>query len=75
MTERIPHISPSEGGVVRPIFLSIKDAAGVLGVSPWSVRRLLDESEIADTWIGGRRLVVLRSLEEYAAARLAEDVS
>lgn len=57
---------------MRPIFLSIKDAAQVLGVSPWSIRRLLDDKTIAETWIGGRRLVVLRSLEEYAA-RIAEE--
>lgn len=52
---------------MRPILLSIKDAALMLGVSPWSVRRLLDDETIADAWIGQRRLVVLRSLEEYAA--------
>ena len=53
---------------MRPILLSIKDAAQVLGVSPWSIRRLLDSKAIADAWIGQRRLVVLRSLEEYAAS-------
>lgn len=57
---------------MRPILLSIKDAAQVLGVSPWSVRRLLDEGAIADAWIGQRRLVVLRSLEHYAASLTEE---
>lgn len=59
---------------MRPILLSIKDAAKTLGVSPWSVRRLLDEKAIAEAWIGQRRLVVLRSLEEYATS-LGEDAS
>lgn len=57
---------------MRPILLSIKDAAKTLGVSPWSVRRLLDEKQIADAWIGGRRLVILRSLEAYAVGLTGE---
>lgn len=72
MTARIPHISSPEEVTVRPLFLSIKDAAQVLGVSAWTVRRLMDEKTIAETWIGQRRLVVLKSLEEYAASLTGE---
>lgn len=52
---------------VEPIHVSIKDAAVILGVSPWSVRELLEAEAIAGRYFGKRRLVVLASLREYAA--------
>ncbi len=51
---------------MKPIFVSVKEAAVVLGVSTQSVYKLLDAQEIASQYKGTRRLVVLASLEEYA---------
>lgn len=54
-------------GTVEPIFVSVKDAAQILGgISPWSVYQLLDNKVIASQYHGRRRLVRLDSLREYA---------
>ena len=51
---------------IEPIFVSVKTAAGLLGISPWSVYQLLDGNAIKSQYHGRRRLVVLESLREYA---------
>lgn len=57
----------SESSTVEPIFVSVKEAARILGnVSPWSVYQLLDEAKIESRYHGRRRLVVLDSLRSYA---------
>lgn len=57
-----------DSGTVDPIFVSVKDAARILGgISPWSVYQLLDAGTIQSQYHGRRRLVVLASLREYAA--------
>lgn len=52
---------------IEPIFISVKEAARVLGISPWSCYQLLDEQRIDSRYQGRRRLVVVESLREYAA--------
>lgn len=49
-----------------PIFVSVKEAGRLLGLSTWSVRELLDEGVIESRYAGKRRLVVVSSLHEYA---------
>jgi excisionase family DNA binding protein len=53
---------------LTPIFVSVKDAAALLGLSPWSTYRLLDDGKVEARYFGRRRLVVLASLQEYAKA-------
>lgn len=52
---------------VDPIFLSVKAAAQMLALSPWTCYQLLEAKAIASVYQGRRRLVVLASLREYAA--------
>lgn len=51
---------------ITPIFVSVKDAAQMLGLTTWSVYKLLDEQKIKSQYHGRRRLVVVESLREYA---------
>lgn len=51
-----------------PIFVSVQEAAQMLALSPWSVYKLLDGQSIASQYAGRKRLVVLASLRDYAAA-------
>lgn len=51
---------------ITPIFVSVKDAAQMLGLTTWSVYKLLDEQKIKSQYHGRRRLVAVESLREYA---------
>jgi excisionase family DNA binding protein len=51
---------------VEPIFVSVKDAARILSVSPFTVYQLLDDRKVVSQYEGRRRLVRLASLREYA---------
>lgn len=51
---------------ITPIFVSVKEAAQALGLTTWSVYKLLDEQKIASQYHGRRRLVNVESLREYA---------
>ncbi len=51
---------------VAPIFVSVKQAAQMLGVSPWTCYQLLDKQAIESRYQGRRRLVVVESLHEFA---------
>ena len=51
-----------------PIFVSVKDAARLLGLSTWVCYKLLDEGRIESRYEGRRRLVSVESLREYAAS-------
>lgn len=56
-------------GTLEPIFVSVKDAAKILGgISPWSVYELLNAGKIKSQYHGRRRLVNVASLREYAEA-------
>lgn len=57
---------------IEPIFVSVKDAARILAISPWSCYQLLDAGKIEDRYQGRRRLVVLASLRAYAAGLPSE---
>jgi excisionase family DNA binding protein len=56
----------SEHLSVEPIFVSVKDAARILSLSPWAVYNLLDDKKIDAQYQGRRRLVRLASVREYA---------
>lgn len=52
---------------IAPIFVSVKEAANMLGLTTWSVYQLLDRQAIESRYHGRRRLVVVDSLRDYAA--------
>lgn len=52
---------------IDPIYVSVKEAARILGLSTWSVYQKLDQQLIESRYDGRKRLVVLASLREYAA--------
>jgi excisionase family DNA binding protein len=51
---------------IQPIFVSVKEAARILGLTTWSVYQLLDQQKIASQYHGRRRLVRVESLRDYA---------
>ena len=51
-----------------PIFVSVKEAATMLGLSTWAVYQKLDQQVIESRYEGRKRLVSVASLREYAAA-------
>lgn len=60
----------TSGGVgsVDPIFVSVKEAARILGgLTTWSIYRLCDDQILISQYHGRRRLVRLDSLRDYAA--------
>lgn len=57
---------------VAPIFTSVKEAAHMLGLTPWTVYQLLDKQLIESRYHGRRRLVVVESLREYAESLPSE---
>lgn len=54
-------------GTLDPIFVSVKEAARALNISPWSCYQLLDGGHIDSRYVGRRRLVSVDSLRKYAA--------
>lgn len=56
----------SEAPSIDPIFVSVKDAARALAISPWSCYQLLNEQKIESRYEGRRRLVSVSSLRAYA---------
>lgn len=65
-------IPDDAGSTMDPIFVSVKQAAKALNISPWSCYKLLDEGAIASTSFGRRRLVSATSLREYADHLMSE---
>lgn len=53
---------------VDPIYVSVKEAARILGLSTWSIYQKLDQQVIESRYDGRKRLVVVDSLRKYAAA-------
>lgn len=45
---------------MSPIFVSVKEAARILGLGTWSVYKLLDNQAIAGQYQGAKRLVRYR---------------
>lgn len=52
---------------VDPIYVSVKEAARLLGLSTWNIYQKLDAQVIESRYDGRKRLVVMESLREYAA--------
>jgi hypothetical protein len=50
-----------------PIYVEVKEAARMLGLSTWAIYQKLDQQVIESRYDGRKRLVVLASLREYAA--------
>lgn len=50
-----------------PIYVPVKEAARLLGLSTWSLYKKLDQQVIESRYDGRKRLVVLASLRQYAA--------
>lgn len=48
-----------------PITVSVKVAAGMVGLSVWSIRDLCEKGAIASVFSGRRRLVCVDSLRAY----------
>jgi hypothetical protein len=51
---------------IEPIFVSVKEAAKALGISPWSTYVLCNEQKIESRYQGRRRLVSVQSIRAYA---------
>lgn len=51
-----------------PIYVSVKEAARLLGVSTWTLYQRLDQQVIESRYEGRKRLVLVSSLREYAEA-------
>lgn len=52
---------------IDPIFITVKQAAQALSVSPWTVYQLLDAQRIESRYQGRKRLVSVASLRQYAS--------
>lgn len=63
----MPAPTPGQSADLTPIFVTVKDAAKMLAITPWSVYQLLNEEKIASQYHGRRRLVSVASLRAYAA--------
>jgi excisionase family DNA binding protein len=51
-----------------PIYVSVKEAARILGVSTWLMYQRLDGQHIDSVYEGRKRLVDFQSLKAYAAS-------
>jgi hypothetical protein len=53
---------------VEPIFVSIRDTAKMLGITPWSVYQILKlvDCPLDARYYGKRRLVSVESIRRYA---------
>lgn len=51
---------------IDPIYVPVKEAARLLGLSTWSVYQKLDAQVIESRYDGRKRLVSMASLREYA---------
>lgn len=49
-----------------PLFISVKEAARLLSISDWTVYQHCYAGTIESRKLGGRRLIVLASLKDYA---------
>jgi len=51
------------GPELELISVSVKEAARRLGITPWTIYRMLDSGELEEMRVRGRRLVTYRSLK------------
>ena len=59
---------------IQPIFVSLKDAGHILGISTWSARELCEKGLVESRYHGRRRLVSVESLRKYAETLPASPV-
>lgn len=52
---------------LEPLFVTVKEAARLLGVSSWTLYQRLDQQAIESQYEGRKRLVSYPSLKAYAA--------
>jgi excisionase family DNA binding protein len=55
-------------GAVKPLFLSVQDAARTLGLSVVSIYRLIAREKLVSAKAGRKTLVSMASIEAYAAS-------
>lgn len=51
---------------IQPIFVSLKQAGQMLGISTWSARKLCEDGLVESRYHGTRRLVSVASLAAFA---------
>lgn len=59
----------------RPVvaaMLSVAETCIQLGVSKWTLYRLMQEGELASAKVGRRRLIPLRAIEDFIQQQLEE---
>lgn len=54
--------------MTAPIFVDVNEAAKMLGLSKWTIYELLNKQIVESRYHGTKRLVLVASLEEYAAS-------
>jgi hypothetical protein len=54
---------------LAPLYVSVKQAGQILGMSPWACYQLLDAGAMESRYHGPRRLVSFESLKAYATKR------
>lgn len=64
----MPGTPRAQGAPPEPYFVSVKEAARRLSVTPWQVYRLCDSNELKSRYLGKRRLVDAESLREFASS-------
>lgn len=69
MPSQTPPSSTGATDSLEPIYISVKEAARLLNLTPWSVyNSILDTGLVDSRYFGRRRMVVLASLREFAAS-------
>jgi len=58
-----------------PVTISMSEAADTLGLSPQTIRRLIDRGEIASIEISGRMLVLRTEIERLVAEALEQQTA
>ena len=58
-----PAVLPAE----KRLYIALAEVAQMLGLSIWTVRKMLDEGELDGVYQRGRRYVVTESLRTYLA--------
>jgi excisionase family DNA binding protein len=65
------HITPPEANAsahIEPLFLTVRQAATKLGISTYTVYKMLDAGTLDGVYQGARRYVVAASIPAYIAS-------
>lgn len=60
------HAATDSDPPTTPIFVSTKEAAHLLNLSPTQVKRLLQREELESTRIGRRRVIPVAAIHDFA---------